>query len=48
MPKFRSKLKKLNLNKKELIIGNNTKAINLLNWKIKKNSLLAAKELFKM
>jgi GDPmannose 4,6-dehydratase len=48
IPKFRSKLKKLNLNKKELIIGNNTKAINLLNWKIKKNSLLAAKELFKM
>lgn len=48
MPKFKKELKKLNLSKKALIIGNNKKAVNLLNWKIKKNSLLAAKELFEL
>jgi GDP-D-mannose dehydratase len=48
MPKFKLELKKLNLSKKALIIGNNKKAVNLLNWKIKKNSLLAAKELFRI
>jgi len=48
MPKFKSRIKKININKKKLSLGNNTKAINLLNWKIKKNSLIAARELFEM
>ena len=47
MPNIKYKYNKLDLRKNELIIGNNSKAINLLKWKIKKNSLDAAKELFK-
>ena len=48
MPNIKYEYNKLDLKKNELIIGNNSKAINLLKWKIKKNSLDAAKELFKI
>ena len=48
MPNLKYEYNKLKLNKSELIIGNNSKAISLLKWKIKKNSLQAAKELFKI
>jgi len=33
--------------KDNYLIGNNNKAIKLLNWKIKKNSLLAFKQMIK-
>ena len=46
MPNLKYKYNKLNLRKNELIIGNNSKAINLLKWKIKKFS--DTKEIFKI
>ena len=47
VPKFKSKIdnKKINLSRSN--VGNNLKAIKMLNWKIKKSFLDAAKELYK-
>ena len=47
IPKFKSKIdiKKINFSRSN--VGNNLKAIKILNWKIKKSFLDAAKELYK-
>ena len=47
IPKFKSKIdnKKIILSRSN--VGNNLKAIKLLNWKIKKSFLDAAKELYR-
>ncbi len=47
IPKFRFKEKKIRKTKNHLNIGDNSKAIKILGWKIKKSSLVAAKDLFK-
>lgn len=47
IPKLKLKDKKIQKTKNCLNIGNNSKAIKILGWKIKKNSLDAAKDLFK-
>ncbi len=47
IPKFKSKIDVEKINFSKSSIGNNLKAIKILNWKIKKSFLDAAKELYK-
>ena len=47
IPKFKSKIDVEKINFSRSSVGNNLKAIKILNWKIKKSFLDAAKELYK-
>jgi GDP-D-mannose dehydratase len=47
VPKFKSKIDNKKLNFSRSNVGNNQKAIKILNWKIRKSILDAAKELYK-
>ena len=47
IPNFKNKINHDEIGCKSLNIGNNSKSVKMLDWKIKKNFLDAAKEIFK-